>query len=377
MMFLRWNLGMRWSRGLAVAAAATGVAALGGDAAAQTIRNYDVQFTTAAPVTDGVISPGEWDAAAAASGDWGILRLDETARDQEGNRFRMLWSETGLHFLYETNRTNWLEPVDKVNNPNPGISFTEDNLNLYFDPNTDGEENAVPDGEVDGYQLAWNQYRDPDGGALISTNADRQGVGFFTEAHHNTPFGNNANWGGAGSSQTGGEALQDIVLAQTNNTSGGVAELFWPWSSFNADAELPDGDGNPQPTGLNAVDGPTAGDQWFFNVGRINGDGDQGNFLPIWNWKPGQSFAPRPHGTITFIGDVEPIPGDFNGDGQVDDADLAQWESDFGTTLDGADLLVWQANYGTGVAAAGAVPEPTAAALAGLVLALSAARRRR
>lgn len=275
----------------------------------QEVRNYDVQFTTTAPLIDGVISPGEWDLASPAAGDWGILRRDESVRDQEGNRFRMLWSDAGLHFLYEVNRTDWLQPLEKVNNPNPDIAFGDDNLSLYFDPNTDGEANAVPDDQVDGYQLSWNQYRDPDGGALVSTNANRQGVGFFTESHHNTPFGNQANWGGAGINTVMGEALQDIVLAQTNNTSGGVAELFWPWSNFNADAELPDGDGNLQPTGLNAVAGPKAGDQWFFNVARINRDGDQGNFLPIWNWKPGQSFSPRPHGTLTFVQVPEPVSG--------------------------------------------------------------------
>lgn len=65
-------------------------------------------------------------------------------------------------------------------------------------------------------------------------------------------------------------------------------------------------------------------------------------------------------------------PGDFNNDGMVDGADLAQWRGDFGDNpdsdadgdgdSDGADFLAWQRNLGTGVAvpATGAVPEPAA-----------------
>jgi hypothetical protein len=37
-------------------------------------------------------------------------------------------------------------------------------------------------------------------------------------------------------------------------------------------------------------------------MSRINGLGDVGNFLPIWNWHDDQSFTFRPHGTITFLG---------------------------------------------------------------------------
>jgi len=74
-----------------------------------------------------------------------------------------------------------------------------------------------------------------------------------------------------------------------------------------------------------------------------------------------------------------PIPGDFNNDQKVDDADFAIFVADFGTTKDGEDFLIWQQNYGTGVPAviaAHAVPEPGAAVLAGLALAWVAASRR-
>lgn len=83
------------------------------------------------------------------------------------------------------------------------------------------------------------------------------------------------------------------------------------------------------------------------------------------------------------------LPADFNGDGYVNGADLAQWKSALGVNLngnadgdndtDGADFLLWQRQFG-GTAilpVTAAVPEPDAALLAAFGLARFAARRRR
>ena len=83
---------------------------------------------------------------------------------------------------------------------------------------------------------------------------------------------------------------------------------------------------------------------------------------------------------VTTVG-VGPIPGDFDHNNVVDSADLTKWRTDFGAGAgsdadndgdsDGNDFLIWQRNLGMhnpSVAAGGAVPEPTAAALAGLAL---------
>ncbi|RIK82198.1 MAG: hypothetical protein DCC67_07440 [Planctomycetota bacterium] len=348
----------RASRPAIVAVAIAAAASFANVAQAQTVRNYNVNFTSAAPVIDGVVGPGEWNAAASAAGSWGELRQPEWDADIENNRFRMLWDANNLYVLYETDFNSWIEPVDKINNPNPDIVFDHDNMSLYFDPNADGDANfaSSPDDYVDGYQLAFNQYRDPAGGALISTDANRQGVGFFTEAHAGYLWGDHARWNRGGVS-TSGPALQDIVVAQKNGAAGGVAEMIIPWNNFNADALYPGdtdvadfnsdglvegadllawqkgygsaavdkstGDANGdlyvdvadlevwetnyatdtrQPTGLDRVAGPVTGEQWFFQMSRINGLGDIGNFLPLWNWHEGQYFAQRPHGTITFLG---------------------------------------------------------------------------
>lgn len=83
------------------------------------------------------------------------------------------------------------------------------------------------------------------------------------------------------------------------------------------------------------------------------------------------------------------LPGDFDGDGDVDGVDLAQWKDDFGVNddsdadldgdTDGADFLIWQQNW-TGApvaAAAAAVPEPATLGMAAMATALVAAGVRR
>jgi hypothetical protein len=85
-------------------------------------------------------------------------------------------------------------------------------------------------------------------------------------------------------------------------------------------------------------------------------------------------------------------PADFDGDGDVDQRDVALWEvgvglqqeawqsdgdADADGVVDGADLLVWQRAYGTTAIALGAVvaiPEPHAAALCGVALVISLSR---
>jgi hypothetical protein len=79
------------------------------------------------------------------------------------------------------------------------------------------------------------------------------------------------------------------------------------------------------------------------------------------------------------------IPGDFDDDGDVDDADFGEFKSNFGLgngadadfdgDSDGADFLAWQHNYGTGVPPNAAAPEPAALTLAAIGLPLLVRRR--
>lgn len=83
------------------------------------------------------------------------------------------------------------------------------------------------------------------------------------------------------------------------------------------------------------------------------------------------------------------LPADFNDDGYVNGADLAQWKSGFGVNhngnadgdndTDGADFLIWQRQFGgmSVLPATAAVPEPSAALLAACGLIQLSGRRRR
>jgi hypothetical protein len=83
------------------------------------------------------------------------------------------------------------------------------------------------------------------------------------------------------------------------------------------------------------------------------------------------------------------IPGDFDDNGTVNGADLAQWRGDFGVDddsdadgdgdSDGQDFLVWQRNVGApaAVGAVATIPEPAAAALAWTVIAAAFFGRQR
>jgi hypothetical protein len=72
------------------------------------------------------------------------------------------------------------------------------------------------------------------------------------------------------------------------------------------------------------------------------------------------------------------LAGDFDGNGTVDMADLALWEAGYPGSYSGADFLAWQQNLGMSLplAAATAVPEPGAAALLAICLAIGSSRRR-
>ncbi|BBO34726.1 hypothetical protein PLANPX_4338 [Lacipirellula parvula] len=83
---------------------------------------------------------------------------------------------------------------------------------------------------------------------------------------------------------------------------------------------------------------------------------------------------------LTVVATAPVSPADFDHDGDVDAADLAQWKSGFGKlspgdangngVVDGADFLAWQRAYTGSDNASTTVPEPAAAVLAAFALAI-------
>jgi hypothetical protein len=69
--------------------------------------------------------------------------------------------------------------------------------------------------------------------------------------------------------------------------------------------------------------------------------------------------------------------GDFNGDSDVNAADLAVWKGGYGTTYNGADFLAWQQHLGMHAAVSAGVPEPGSAVLLAMAAAGAAGARRK
>jgi hypothetical protein len=337
------------------------------------VRTYNAQYTKAPPVIDGKLSLDEWNAAA-ESGEFLLLRTNPGEPENQNTRWRALWDDEALYLLSQSDYGFWSTAPD----PLGGIDFNADNLNLYFDPNTDGEPNFPTDPEVivpfdqpDGYQIAFNQWE----GASSLINGVNTGLGgMFLEAHGDNAFGNQANW----SAPVDGLS-EGFALSQVNGPEGGLVEIRIPWADFNADEE--------GVFGLNHTKAPANGDAWYFNISRITSD--PSNFLPIWNWQPAQFFAARPHGELVFVGKPASVPGDIDGDGKVDLVDFNILKDNFGTgttpgqgDLDGdgkvdlADFDILKNNFGKGGATE--VPEPSSWLLAAWgALAWLVVRRRR
>lgn len=278
---------------------------------AQTIRGYEANFTTNTIVADGVISAGEWDGANGGGDSWGILRQPFTAMDAQGHQFQMLWDDDNLYILYESNFNAYTSTFFLGN---PTINFSNENINFYIDPNNDGDLNIDPDtGQIgdpeddfldaDGYQIAFNQYL----GNFISTGDDRQGIGFFTEAHVDASAGDQANWRGPPGDKLPGNQgpginNSGITVGQTNsNTTGSVTEIIIPFVDLDADAFIPAG-------------APTA---------DYNGDGIQdAEDYNTWRDTLGDNVGGAGNGTL------DGADGDDNG--IVDEADYTLWKDGYG-----------------------------------------------
>lgn len=104
---------------------------------------------------------------------------------------------------------------------------------------------------------------------------------------------------------------------------------------------------------------------------------------PQWYTKENDNLdAQAPTLSIEFSIITEPVPGDFNGDGDVNTSDYTEWSNNYGTVVanpgdgadgngdgivDAADFVIWRNNLPTAssasVTTATAVPEPTSLVL--------------
>ncbi len=203
--------------------------------------------------------------------------------------------------------------------------------NLYVLDKVNGGGSAVLDtGHVAGGDLAY----DPALDVLFGSTSDGDLIRIDLNAMSVTTVGTMVDFGGG---------LLNALGLDIDSHDGTLYALLG--GTFSAAATL------------YTVDKDTAG---ITLVGDIDGaDGVYG----------GWGLAFGPDGSA-------PVPGDADGDGDVDAFDLGFWQAQFGRTgggleadfdrdgdVDGFDLGLWQTNFGTGRSAA--VPEP---ATAGTVL---------
>ncbi|MEM7383360.1 MAG: LamG-like jellyroll fold domain-containing protein, partial [Verrucomicrobiota bacterium] len=256
-------------------------------------RSYTVNYTENAPTIDGMRSDGEYADAEAPSGNFTALRVNPPVPSSENVQFQAVWDMEALYLIIESDYGSWNGGT--TGGP-AGINFNQDNLNIYIDPNTDGEPNIG--GTIDGYQLVMNQ------GMGTSSYPDVPG---FYEAHINTAFGNQGGW-----------APTDLAFTQTNSADGGLIEIKMPWTEFNVDSE--------DDTGLLHNFPATAGEEWFFNIGRISSTSSPAEaFLPIWNHNETQGFVNHPDGVLHFAGGPASLVAywplnELNEDGTTPDA---------------------------------------------------------
>ena len=368
------------------------------------IRAYQVNYAATGPTIDGVLTAGEWDAAASNGGEWTLIRTpDGGTPDDENNRFRALWNQEGIYLLGESDYDFW---QDDINGQNPAESDlgTGDFFNFFLDPNTLGEENGQLDAEIDNYQIGFNLHadarscggdgiagteddctQDPDPNEPLATDGvsvTGSTFGTLTAAHVDGLFNNASEW----------EHLRATHISWDAGESGAVAEMFIPWEEFDALEVTNPVDENGEPTGDGVETGlhhpfaPSNGDVWFFNATRQSSNQTE-NFLPQWNWTSSPFFASHGdgaegegHGEIIFVGapdSPEFLAADFDENGEVDFGDFLFLSSAFGNTVDPAgtdpdldgsgevdfaDFLVLSASFGQSVEAA-AVPEPATMSL--------------
>ncbi len=198
-------------------------------------------FVVVPPTIDGQVSPGEWDAAAAAPGDWTQHGSSDPATVQ--TVVKVMYSVDALYLLYEvtdseveslaTSSEKWhgLNVEGAVNSPF-GWAGATDYFSFYVDPSNYPDD--APGADDYSYSLQWEPSNtawgetDEDGNSYNFTELGRWG-GFPSPL--NPPLtdldGNTVYWGGGVAWQ-----LEGLQVVDGATASGCVIEVKVPFAGF-------------------------------------------------------------------------------------------------------------------------------------------------
>ncbi len=99
----------------------------------------------------------------------------------------------------------------------------------------------------------------------------------------------------------------------------GYTEMFIPWNNFDATDPADGFDPALYDTGLYHPEAPAEGEEWYFNVTRVQTNG----VIPAWESPAGAFFmADRPHGILQFSPRPNSNPCDLTGDSLCNDLDI-------------------------------------------------------
>jgi hypothetical protein len=336
--------------------------------------------TDTPPVIDGVISPGEWDAAGPPvvvipEGDALQEVIDGSAfpEDPYGGpddlsfQYRLMWSAPWTaYLLFEVTDDIAMEEA-------PGNAWEMDQIELFFD-GTDLEGSS----DLPSYEW-WNN--------------SGETYGKFGASRESGLFEGNGGAMVAGDIEQlypDGGALAVTEVTETGNNGDYVVEYAVSFERMFVDGVF---QGTPAGDAGQIVPDATKV-KWRVCISDDDnfGDGTVGRSHtvcthPVPDWRDSSAFA-----DMVFVGPFGEVgtPGDFNGDGAIDQADFAilaqnfnseggsqQGDVDYSGTVDLRDFVQFRDLYGTEAeaVAAAAVPEPQG--LAWILLALFAWRRRK
>jgi len=211
-------------------------------------QNYTVNFTAKPPTIDGVVSAGEWDAAAPAI--TGFTQHDAAVNEDptEPTKVRVLYSVDALYILYECTDSDVVSIVtgsERFNGAPEGtpgqqtsgsVGWTfanTDYLAIYIDPANVADDRTDVDPSFYSYSLqaepsitAKNEMDDK-GNSYNYTEFGRWGGGFVRNTLFPTINNVPVMWFGGGSWE-----LDKTVIKDGPTANGYVMEFKIPWTDL-------------------------------------------------------------------------------------------------------------------------------------------------